>query len=134
LKNFQLNSLYANPRNGPNVDVRTCDEEDSQQWIWNSTDKTVKNKHTGLCLTAQQEIEIWAGPLSNNSQAVVLLNRGNIGSEPITVKWTDIGLPADKSATVRDLWARKDLGTFTGSFTSENITAHSVAMLKITPQ
>jgi hypothetical protein len=128
-----LNSLYANPRNGPNVNVQTCTEEVSQQWIWNSTDKTVRNKNTGLCLTAQQELEVWAGPLTGGSQAVVLLNRGNIGSEPITVKWTDIGLPADKSATVRDLWAQKDLGTFTGSFESENITAHSVAMLKITP-
>ncbi len=133
MKNFQLNSLNVNRGIGPNVDVRTCNLEDNQQWIWNSTDKTIRNKHSGLCLTVQQEIEIWAGPLSNNSQAVVLLNRGNIGSEPITVKWTDIGLSANKSATVRDLWARKDLGTFTSSFKSENITAHSVAMLKITP-
>ncbi len=129
-----MNSLYANPRNGRNVYVDTCNLEDNQEWIWNSTDKTIINKHTGLCLTAQQELEVWAGPLSNNSQAVLLFNRGNVGSEPITVKWTDIGLPADKPALVRDLWARKDIGTFTGSYKSENIPAHSVVMLKITPQ
>ena len=121
-------------RKGPNVDVETCHIYDNQQWIWNSTDKTIRNKGNGLCLTVQQELEVWAGPLSNNSHAVVLLNRGNIGSEPITVQWTNIGLPANKPATVRDLWARKDLGTFTGSFRSENITTRSVAMLKITPQ
>jgi hypothetical protein len=127
-----LNSLYADRRNGPNVDVRTCTPEDNQQWIWNSTDKTVRNKHSGLCLTVQQELETWAGPLTGGSQAVLLLNRGSIGSEPIIVKWTDIGLPADKPAVVRDLWARKDIGTFTGVFVSENITAHSVIMYNIT--
>jgi alpha-galactosidase len=94
----------------------------------------VINKHNGLCLTVQQELEVWAGPVANNSQAVVLLNRGNIGSEPITVKWTDIGFPANKAADVRDLWAQKDLGSFTGNFTSENIAPHSVMMLKITPK
>jgi hypothetical protein len=131
---FDLNSLNVNLFNGANVDARTCSLQDDQQWIWNSTDKTVINKHNGLCLTVQQELEVWAGPVANNSQAVVLLNRGNIGSEPITVKWTDIGFPANKAANVRDLWARKDLGTFTGSFQSENIAPHSVMMLKITPK
>ncbi len=128
-----MNSLYANPTNGSNVDVRTCQLQDSQEWIWNTTDKTIRNKHTGLCLTAQKELEIWAGPLSNNSQAVLLFNRGNVGSEPITVKWTDIGLPVDKPALVRDLWAHKDIGTFTGSYKSDNIPPHLVVMLKITP-
>jgi len=125
--------LNVNLRNGANVDSRTCNVTDYQQWVWNVTDKTLKNKHSDLCLTVQEELEVWAGPLSNNSQAVVLLNRGSIGSEPIGFKWTDIGLPADKPANVRDLWARKDLGVFKGYFRSENIDPHSVVMLKITP-
>ena len=78
------------------------------------------------------ELEVWAGPLVDGSQAVVLLNRANFGSEPITVKWTDIGFPADHVALVRDLWAGKDLGSFTGNYTSPNIDHHSVMMLKIT--
>jgi hypothetical protein len=131
---FDLNSLDVNRSNGANVFASTCSLKEGQQWIWNSTDKTVINKHNGLCLTVQQELEVWAGPVANNSQAVVLLNRGNIGSEPITVKWTDIGFPANKAADVRDLWAQKDLGSFTGNFTSENIAPHSVMMLKITPK
>ena len=32
---------------------------------------------------------------------------------------------------VRDLWKRKDIGTFTGSFTSPAIDPHSVMMFKI---
>jgi len=117
---------------GPNIDAYTCNRQDNQAWIWNSADETLRSKHNGECLTVQQEIEIWAGPLSSGSQAVVLLNRGDSGSEPITVKWTDIGFPADHAADVRDLWARKDLGTFTGSFTSPNINSHSVMMLNVT--
>jgi alpha-galactosidase len=81
---------------------------------------------------APQDLEVWAGPLSGGSQAVLLLNRADSGSEPITVKWTDIGFPAEKAATIRDLWAHKDLGSFTGSFTSPNIDSHSVMMLNIT--
>jgi len=126
--------LNVNLNNGANVDACTCSPQDYQQWVWNNTDLTLRNKHNGLCLTNQQELEVWADPLSDGSQAVVLLNRGNIGSEPITVQWTDIGFSADKAANVRDLWARKDLGTFTGSFRSPNIDAHSVMMLKITPK
>jgi hypothetical protein len=101
-------------------------------WIWNTTDATLRSKYNGQCLTVQQELEVWAGPLSGGSQAVVLLNRGDTGSEQITVKWTDIGFPPDHSALVRDLWARKDVGIFTGSYTSPNIDSHAVMMLNIT--
>ncbi len=125
--------MSGNVPKGANVHTSTCISQSYQQWVLNSTDETFRNKHTGLCVTTQQELEVWADPLSDGSQAVVLLNRGNIGSEPITVQWTDIGFPGDKAANVRDLWARKDLGTFTGNFTSPNIDAHSVMMLKITP-
>ncbi|CAF1045853.1 unnamed protein product [Adineta ricciae] len=117
---------------GPNVDAFTCNKQDNQAWIWNTTDKSLRSKHNGKCLTIQQEIEIWAGPLSYGSQAVVLFNRAGGSSEPITVKWTDIGFPSDHAATVRDLWARKTLGTFTGSFTALNIDLHAVMMLNIT--
>jgi hypothetical protein len=117
---------------GPNVDAYSCNQQDNQAWIWSSTDGTVRSKHNDECLTSTSELEIWAGPLSDGSQAVVLLNRGDSGSEPITVQWSDINFPVDHSAVVRDLWARKDIGTFTGNYTSPNIDPHAVMMLKIT--
>ena len=79
------------------------------------------------------QLEIWAGPLSNGSQAVLLFNRLDSGSEPITVQWSDIGIPSDRPALVRDLWAHKDLGTFIVSYTSSDIDHHAVMLLKITP-
>jgi hypothetical protein len=133
---FELFSMDIYNFYGPNVDVFTCitsHEQDSQAWIWNLTHGTVRNKFRDQCITVRQEHEIWAGPLSDGSQAVVLLNRADSGSESITVKWSDIGFPVDHSAVVRDLWARKDIGTFTGSYTSPNIDHHAVMMLKITP-
>jgi hypothetical protein len=118
---------------GPNVDSYPCSQIDSQVWILNSTAKTFQSKYTGNYLTFRPQLEVWASPISNGSQAVLLFNRGDNGSEPITVQWSDIGFPADHSALVRDLWARQDLGTFTGKYTSPNIDYHSVMMLKITP-
>ena len=36
--------------------------------------------------------KIWAGPLSDGSKAVILLNRGNDTAQTdITVEWSDIG-------------------------------------------
>lgn len=117
---------------GPAVDVHTCNKVDIQQWIWNAADESIQNKHNGGCLTQVPELEVWAGDLDDGSVAVVLLNRGNTVSEPITVQWTDIGLPVRDSALIRDLWARKALGAHRGNYTSPNIDPHSVMMLKIT--
>jgi hypothetical protein len=40
-------------------------------------------------------------------------------SRTISVTWAELGLAAaGKSMKVRDLWAKKDLGTFTGSFSA----------------
>lgn len=101
-------------------------------WIWNEKDGTITSKSSGGCLAIPFELEVWAGPLFGGSQAVVLLNRADSGSEEITVQWNDIGFPPNHSATVRDLWAHQDLGTFTGSFTSPKINTHAAMMLNIT--
>eukprot|EP00048_Salpingoeca_helianthica_P014860 m.223921 g.223921 ORF g.223921 m.223921 type:complete len:494 (-) comp16352_c0_seq1:183-1664(-) len=48
---------------------------------------------------------------------------------PITVKFADVGLTR---ARVRDLWARKDLGVFSGSYTA-TVAPHAAAFLRLTP-
>lgn len=101
-------------------------------WTWNVTDGTIRSNSSDQCLTVPQELEVSAAPLSSGSQAVVLFNRADSGSEEITVQWTDIGFPPDHSAIVRDLWARKNLGIFTGNYTSSKIDSHAVIMLNIT--
>jgi alpha-galactosidase len=48
------------------------------------------------------------------------------------VKWEQIGYPDHLSAVVRDMWAHKDLGKFTGTF-SAPVGSHAVMMLKVSP-
>jgi alpha-galactosidase len=80
--------------------------------------------------TPGADLEVWSKDLSEaNTRAVALFNRGS-RSTSITVQWSDIGLPTG-AATVRDLWAREDLGAFTDSYTADNVEGHTVVMLKI---
>jgi hypothetical protein len=130
--NYLIFSLTLYDFYGPNVIAYTCNGKDNQIWTWNAADETLISKPRGQYLTVKPELEIWAGPLFGGSQAVVLLNRGDNGTSEIIVKWSDIGFPVDHSAIVRDLWAHKDLGVFTGNYTSPKIDPHSVMMLNIT--
>ena len=73
--------------------------------------------------------EVWAGPLSDHSVAVVLLNSGN-KTQSVTAHFSDIGLTGKVS--VRDLWAHQYQGIATDSI-SRSLNSHSVAMLRLTP-
>ncbi len=74
--------------------------------------------------------EVWSKEMAGtNTRAVALFNRGT-GSANITVQWSQLGIPTG-AATVRDLWAAKDLGSFTGSYAATSVPGHSVVMLKI---
>jgi len=75
--------------------------------------------------------EVWSKQLKDGGRAVILLNRGSAGTD-ISVSWEDLGYPAHVSAAVRDLWAKKDLGKSTGTF-SATVASHAVVMLRITP-
>ncbi|KAJ3690205.1 hypothetical protein LUZ61_019369 [Rhynchospora tenuis] len=52
------------------------------------------------------DLEVWAGPLSKSRTVVLLLNRSVIRST-ISAYWADLGVPADTSMEVRDLWKHK---------------------------
>ncbi|CAF1005733.1 unnamed protein product, partial [Didymodactylos carnosus] len=93
---------------------------------------TIHNNHNDeKCLTVEQELEVWSGPLTDGSIAVLLLNRGP-DNESITVKWIDIGIPEQYNATVRDLWQHADLGVFNQSYTAPVVDSHGVIMLRVT--
>ena len=75
--------------------------------------------------------EVWAKQMKDGSRAVALLNRGASDTD-ISVSWEDLGYPAHLSAAVRDLWAKKDVGKSTGTF-SAKVPSHGVVMLRVTP-
>lgn len=75
--------------------------------------------------------ECWARPLADGSVAALLLNRG-LATADVTCTWAELGLqqPA-AAATVRDLAARKDLGSFTGAFTAAGLAGHASMIVKV---
>ena len=75
--------------------------------------------------------EVWGKQMKDGSRAVALLNRGASDAD-ISLSWEDLGYPAHLAAAVRDLWAKKDLGKFTGTF-SAKVPSHGVVMLRVTP-
>jgi alpha-galactosidase len=77
------------------------------------------------------DLEVWAKQLEDGGRAVILLNRGS-SSHDITVNWEQIGYPGHLSAAVRELWAHKDLGKFTGRF-SAGVESHGVVMVTVRP-
>ncbi|MHC4694101.1 MAG: NPCBM/NEW2 domain-containing protein [Planctomycetota bacterium] len=72
--------------------------------------------------------EVYNKPLQDGTTAVLLLNKG---SKPvdITITWEKIGL-SDRQR-VRDLWARKDLGYYTNSYTAVNLPRHGHMLIKV---
>ena len=70
---------------------------------------------------------MWAKPLADGSKAVGLFNR-HWSEMLMTASFRDVGV--GDTATIRDLWARKDLGVFKESYTAK-VPAHSVVMLKV---
>jgi alpha-galactosidase len=76
-------------------------------------------------------LEVWARQLADGGRAVALLNR-TAAEANISVAWTDLGYPDHLSAKVRDLWAMKDLGEKSGSF-SAAVPSHGVVMVTVKP-
>eukprot|EP01133_Synstelium_polycarpum_P007281 gene7281-8462_t len=82
----------------------------------------VRSINTGL----QQ---IWARPLADGSRAVVILNT-DTSSASVELQWADVWTAASTTLTVRDLWARSDIGQFTETY-STVVAPHGCVMLKL---
>jgi alpha-galactosidase len=85
----------------------------------------------GRRVSKNGDLEVWSKPLAGGARAVILFNRGD-GEKEITANWTDLYYPNNLSATVRDLWQKKDLGKFTGKF-SATVASHGVVMVTVKP-
>ncbi len=73
-------------------------------------------------------LQIWMKVMADRSRVVGLFNLG-FSPEPITVNFGQIGVGSTEQ--VRDLWERKDLGTFHGSYTA-TVPGHGVVLVRIT--
>lgn len=74
-------------------------------------------------------LQVWAKPLDiSGEHAVLLLNRTSAPAH-IDISWNKIGLDPSASATVRDLWAGKDLGSFLSSYASTIPASDAVVLI-----
>jgi alpha-galactosidase len=85
----------------------------------------------GTPISTSITLEVWSKPLAaSKSYAVALFNR-TAAAANITVTWSSLGLTG--AATVRDLWAKQDLGSMAAQYTV-NVASHAVVILKIVGQ
>jgi alpha-galactosidase len=75
--------------------------------------------------------ETWVKQLADGSRAAALLNRGTAPAT-ISVSWEDLGYPSTLPASIHELWANKDMGKHTGTYSSE-VPAHGVVMVVVRP-
>ena len=75
--------------------------------------------------------EVWVKPMADGGRTLLLWNRGETPAR-ITAEWTTLGLPANIRLKARDLWAHKDLGRLSRSYSAE-VAPHGVAMVRLNP-
>ena len=74
-------------------------------------------------------LEVWSKPLARDGErAVVLFNR-TAAPAKIPFTWSEVGLKSGR-ATVRDLWAHADRGSFTDTW-SAVVPSHGVVMVRV---
>jgi len=76
------------------------------------------------------DLETWAKPLGTGFEtyAVGLFNRSGAATN-MTIRWSDLQLDPS-SVSVRDVWAKKDLGTMKDSYTV-SVPSRGLALLKV---
>lgn len=77
-------------------------------------------------VSAVGPVEIWMKPLRGGGKAVGLFNRGE-SELPVTLSLKDVGF---EKASLRDLWAHKDLGEFKDQY-STIVPRHGVSLLLV---
>ena len=126
---YALWSIMASPLLiGSDVTLIT---NDSLRIMGNSEVNAVNQDAKGVQgVPTNADSSCWTKPLADGAVAALLLNPGGTAAN-ITCTWAELNVKAG-SATVRDLWAKRDWAApQTGEITVE-LASHAQAMVKIT--
>ncbi|XP_061369452.1 alpha-galactosidase-like [Gastrolobium bilobum] len=85
----------------------------------------------GKKVKSNSDLEVWAGPLSDNKAAVILWNRSS-SNATVTASWSDIGLEPGTIVDARDLWAHSTQESVSGEISAE-LDSHACKMYVLTP-
>jgi hypothetical protein len=111
------------------IGAHECDGRESQIWEYDTEEHTFKSN--GKCLSIPPKIEqteVWAGNLSDGYYVVLLFNKASY-ENTVEVTWEEVGLKSNR-VTVRDLWAKKDLGVIENKY-SVKLQKHESQLLKV---
>ncbi|PNX80463.1 alpha-galactosidase 2, partial [Trifolium pratense] len=86
----------------------------------------------GKKVKSNNDLEVWAGPLSKNKLAVVLWNRSS-SNATVTASWSDIGLEPNTIVDARDLWEHSTQSLVSGEISAE-LDSHACKMYVLTPK
>jgi len=81
----------------------------------------------GFRIAQEGPFEVCMKPMADGSKVVGLFSRQRT-IEQMTVNFSQIGIPGE--ASIRDLWLKKDLGTFKGKY-SADVPTHGVVLIRI---
>jgi hypothetical protein len=150
LDSFNGQDCAVDPIGTGRIDMYPCNGGPNQEWFFgaNGNNGTITDG-CGACLGVKQvappgggggsdiltKVQIWAKPQPRGAFAVLLIN-----ASPETILKPYV-LPFDKlnmtqhttTATVRDIWNREDLGTFTDEFSLPAVDAFDSGFYLITP-
>jgi len=76
--------------------------------------------------------QVWARPLADGTEAVILFNDGETATS-VSAKFEYWGWAKGTKASIRDLWAHKDVGSFTDEYTVL-VDPHAVVFIILTKQ
>lgn len=98
------------------------------------TDYAHKASFNGSDVVAPGVRDVYVKQLVGGKAAALLLNRDDTASVDITLSFADVpGLTASSKVMVRDLFAKSDVGVFTGSYTASSVAPHDQVTLGLTP-
>jgi alpha-galactosidase len=76
--------------------------------------------------------QVWMRDLASGDVAVVLYNVGSgQAALAFTLGLSDVGFSSSTVVLVRDLFARQNVGTFVGTYTSPPVPPNGVQMLRL---
>lgn len=82
-------------------------------------------------VSMQTNRQVWYSLNADSSYTVAVFNLGRTDAD-VPVNFADLGLAG--TASVRDLWAKKDLGSSKGSFVASSVPINGARLFKLTPQ
>jgi len=86
----------------------------------------------GDLVNKKDDAQVWARSLANGSTAAILFNSGN-STTSVSAKFEYWGWVKGTKASIRDLWAHKDVGSFTDEY-SVSVDSHAVVFIILTKQ